>query len=122
MSEVYNTPTNGVPDANGVPGFPYAPGDWDKVETIKLARDEGVALGADHLELLRALQEYFWKHRDQDIKARDLHDALDEKFHTKGGIRYLYVLLPKGPIAQGCRYAGLPVPAGAVDRSFGSVQ
>lgn len=52
---------------------------------------------------------------------RELHDALDEKFHWKGGIGYLYRLFPGGPIAQGCRIAGLRAPAGAVDRGFGSV-
>lgn len=110
-----------VPNSR-VPGFSYAPEDWSDVEAIKLAQDEGVELSPDHLDLLRALQEYFWKHRNRKFRARDLHDALDERFHDKGGIKYLYTLLPKGPIAQGCRYAGLPTPTGAVDRSFGSVQ
>jgi len=116
MNGVYGPPTRGIP------GFPHAPEDWSEVEATELAYKEGVELGADHLDLLRALQEYFWKHRNQNFKARDVHDALDEKFHTKGGIKYLYVLLPKGPIAQGCRYAGISIPTGAVDRSFGSVQ
>ena len=115
---------NGIygPLTRGVPGYPYAPEDWSEHEASKLARAEDIELGADHLELLGSLQEYFSRHSKQDINARELHDALDEKFHTKGGMRYLYVLLPKGPVAQGCRFAGLPVPAGAIDRSFGSVQ
>jgi tRNA 2-thiouridine synthesizing protein E len=106
----------------GIPGYPYAPEDWDEDEAEKRALIEGIELGPDHLELLRALQAYFSRHGESGINARDLHDALDEKFHRKGGMRYLYMLLPKGPIAQGCRFAGLPVPTGAVDRSFGSVQ
>jgi len=115
---------NGVygPLTRGIPGYPHAPDDWSEVEATKLARDEDVELGADHLELLRALQEYFWRHRDQAIKTRDLHDALDERFRVKGGLKYLYVLLPNGPVAQGCRFAGLTIPANAIDRSFGSVQ
>jgi tRNA 2-thiouridine synthesizing protein E len=36
-------------------------------------------------------------------------------------MKYLYTLLPGGPIAQGCRLAGLKPPAGAVDQGFGSV-
>jgi hypothetical protein len=47
--------------------------------------------------------------------------ALDERFHHKGGMRYLYQLLPGGPVAQECRLAGLKAPAGAVDKGFGSV-
>ena len=52
------------------------------------------------------------------INTRELHDALDEKFHEKGGLMYLYELLLRGPIAQGCRLAGLKVPAGAINSSF----
>ena len=51
----------------------------------------------------------------------DLHDALDECFHQKGGLKYLYTLFPGGPIAQSCRLAGLKAPFIATDRSFGSV-
>ena len=53
---------------------------------------------------------------------RELHDALDEHFHAKGGMKFLYTVLPGGPVAQGCRLAGLTPPAGSVDPSFGSVQ
>ena len=116
MNGIYGPPTRGIP------GYPYAPEDWSEVEAIKMAHDEDVELGADHLELLRALQEYFSKHSRQGVNTRELHDALDEKFHVKGGIKYLYALLPKGPVTQGCRLAGLLVPAGAIDRSYGSVQ
>jgi tRNA 2-thiouridine synthesizing protein E len=56
------------------------------------------------------------------MNMRELHDALDEKFHPQGGMKYLYKLFPGGPVAQGCRLAGIDVPAGAVDKSFGSVQ
>jgi tRNA 2-thiouridine synthesizing protein E len=51
---------------------------------------------------------------------RELHDALDERFHASGGMKYLYRLFPRGPVAQGCRIAGLHSPANVVDRSFGS--
>jgi len=46
---------------------------------------------------------------------------LGEKFHRQGGIRHLYQLFPGGPVAQGCRIAGLKAPAGATDKGFGSV-
>ena len=69
---------------------------------------------------MRALQEYFA--RNEVVNVRVLHDALDEKFHVKGGMKVLYEMFPGGPVAQGCRLAGLEAPAGAVDKSFGSVQ
>ena len=51
---------------------------------------------------------------------REIHDALEEKFHYKGGLKYLYDLFPGGPVAQGCKIAGLHIPAGATDKGFGS--
>jgi tRNA 2-thiouridine synthesizing protein E len=72
--------------------------------------------------MLAALQAYFAGHDKPDLNMRELHDALDERFHTRGGMKFLYRLFPGGPVAQGCRLAGLPVPAGAVNPSFGSVQ
>ena len=51
----------------------------------------------------------------------ELVDALDEKFHSKGGMKYLYRLFPSGPVAQGCRIAGIEPPSGSIDNSFGSV-
>ena len=72
--------------------------------------------------LVRSLQAYFARHEDSGVSVRELKDALDEAFHPQGGIRYLHRLCPGGPVAQGCRLAGLAVPPGAVDPSFGSVQ
>ena len=104
------------------PGFPNAPGGWSQPDAAAAAAGDGLNVGADHWEAVRALQEYYSRHDQQDINARELHDALDEKFHDKGGIKYLYTLFPGGPISQGCRLAGLEAPAGSADSSFGSVQ
>ena len=101
--------------------FPYAPVGWTQEIALNIARHEGLDLGEDHWEALRALHEYYAKHEDITINMRELHDALDEKFHGKGGIKYIYLLFPGGPLAQGCRFAGLKAPAGAVDPGFGSV-
>lgn len=103
------------------PKFPHAPDDWSPDSTRRMAAHEGLKLTDEHWEIVRTLQAYFARHRETGINVRELRDALDEKFHTHGGTRYLYRLLPGGPIAQGCRLAGLPVPAGAVDKGFGSV-
>ncbi|MGH8672513.1 MAG: TusE/DsrC/DsvC family sulfur relay protein [Burkholderiales bacterium] len=101
--------------------FPYAPADWTAEQAVKLARQEGLELGEDHWEAVRALQQYFARHADlPTIHMHELHDALDEKFHIKGGLRYLYQIFPGGPVAQGSRIAGLKAP-GATDKSYGSV-
>jgi len=103
------------------PAFPYAPEGWTRARALETAKQEGLQLGEEHWTALRALQEYFARHEPTAIHLRGLHDALDEKFHRQGGIRQLYLLFPGGPVAQGCRLAGLQAPAGATDRGFGSV-
>lgn len=101
--------------------FPHAPAGWTRETALAAARSENLELGDDHWEALRALQAYYARHGDTGIQLRTLHDALDEKFHARGGIRQLYRLFPGGPVAQGCRLAGLKPPAGATDKGFGSV-
>ena len=103
------------------PAFPHAPEGWTKAHALEVAREENLKLEDAHWTALRALQEYFARHDPTTINLRELHDALDEKFHREGGIRQLYLLFPGGPVAQGCRLAGLKAPAGATDRGFGSV-
>jgi len=106
-----------VPD----PEFPHAPPEWERGTALQVAQREALALGDDHWDVVRSLQQFFDRHEDAPVSLRELHDALDEKFHHKGGLKYLYTILPGGPVAQGCRLAGLRPPAGAVDTGFGSV-
>lgn len=101
--------------------FPHAPAGWTSALAAQNAQREGLELGEEHWEALRALQEYYARHEATTVNLREMHDALDEKFHRQGGIRHLYLLFPKGPVAQGCRLAGLKAPAGATDLGFGSV-
>ena len=101
--------------------FRYAPQGWTLSSAREVARQENLVFEETHLELICALQEFFARQGDNPINLLRLHDALEEKFHFKGGLRYLYFLMPGGPVAQGCRLAGLKAPAGASDLSYGSV-
>lgn len=103
------------------PEFPCAPDGWSRQAAQEMAREQGLEMTDDHWDELRALQEYCFRHECSRYSVRELRDALDEKFHKKGGYKYLYGLFPGGPIAQGCRLAGLEPPPGAVDKGFGSV-
>lgn len=98
--------------------FPNAPKDWDIQKAEETAKHDGVNMSDDHWDLIRALQEYYRKVEFPNL--RQIKDALEEKFHSRGGMKYLYQIIPGGPVAEGCRLAGLDVPAGAVDKSFGS--
>jgi tRNA 2-thiouridine synthesizing protein E len=103
------------------PQFPHAPAGWTRDDALEAAGQDGLVLQEDHWEVVRALQAFYERHAQGTIRLRDLHDALDERFHLRGGLKFLYTLLPGGPIAQGCRLAGLKPPSGATDASFGSV-
>ena len=103
-----------------IPDFPHAPSNWSRAEAEESARAESLTLTEAHWRVVRALQEYYARHEEPTVNVREVHDALDEEFHAEGGIRYLYTLFPKGPLAQGCLLAGLPVPASAQDQGFGS--
>ena len=104
------------------PAFPHAPGDWSREDAERVAAAQGLTLTEEHWELVRALQEYYRRHEESGrIALRELHDALDERFHSRGGRKYLYELMPGGPVAQGARLAGLEPPAEAANASFGSV-
>lgn len=111
-----------IQEAAPDPDFPHAPPQWTRDGAREIARAGGLELSDDHWETLRALQNYYAQHEDDTvINLRELHDALDEHFHEKGGLKYLYTLFPGGPIAQGCGLAGLKAPFMASDASFGSV-
>ncbi len=110
-------------NGKAIPGFPHAPDGWTEAEAVSAAQVDGIIAGEAHWEAVRALQEYFARHADAPgINSRELHDALEEHFHTKGGMKYLYKLFPGGPVTQGCRIAGLEAPPGSADPGFGSVQ
>ena len=102
-------------------GFRFAPPDWTPDMAREAARAEHLSLGEDHWNVVRGLQEFYARQTVAPVSLRDLQDALEEKFHHKGGMKYLYTLFPGGPIVQGCRLAGLKAPTGATDRGFGSV-
>jgi len=107
-------------DVQLVPGFPHAPADWTCERAEAIARTEDLTLTEEHWQVARALQDIYARSEEPAPNVRELHDALDEHFHAAGGIKHLYTLFPKGPLAQGCLLAGLQPPAGARDKGFGS--
>ena len=115
------TDSTGNNGANS-PDFPYAPAGWSKSSAENDASAAGLVPAAEHWEAVHALQEFFSRHDGPSINSRELHDALEEKFHSRGGMKYLYRLFPGGPVTQGCLVAGLEPPAGSADTGFGSVQ
>jgi len=121
MTELIRTMMEMESGASSDPQFPHAPAGWTPASARTAAKAENLALTEDHWTVVRALQEYFARHEQRERNMRELHDALEERFHAKGGMKYLYMLFPGGPIAQGSRIAGLQAPSISTDRGFGSV-
>jgi len=103
---------------NELADFPNAPHGWSLDKANAKARELDIVMGPDHWDIILCLQEYFA--RNEEFNRRELSDALEEHWHQHGGMKALYLLFPGGPVAQGCEISGIPVPAGTVDKSFGS--
>ena len=99
--------------------FVNAPPGWTKETAEAIAAEEGIHLQDDHWEVIRVLQAVHAE--DQTMPLRLTSDALEAHFADKGGRRYLFSILPGGPVMQGCRLAGLIQPQGSSDNSFGTV-
>ena len=85
--------------------FPFAPEEWTPETARGIAAEQDLEMEEDHWAVVRALQEYYGR-SEGGVNVRELLDALEEKFHGKGGLKYLYRLLPGGPVAQA---DGVPV-------------
>jgi TusE/DsrC/DsvC family sulfur relay protein len=93
---------------------------WSPLIANRLAAQQGLTLTEEHWQVLYCLREQYRVCAEQ-WTARQLTRNLERDYREMGGRRYLFQLFPRGPIAQGCPLAGLPVPQDAIDRSFGSV-
>ncbi len=100
-------------------GNMLALGEWSEDIARKTAAELGIELKPIHWEVIHFLRGYYREH-GADSHARAILHALEEKFAKQGGRKYLYQLFPGGAVTQGSKIAGLPVPAGGVDRSFGT--
>lgn len=92
---------------------------WSRDEGEKTARVEGVTMTDEHWQVVDFLRDYYLQH-GRVSSGREMAEALEKAFESRGGGRYLHSLYPKGPVAQGCRIGGVPVPPYTESDSFGS--
>ncbi len=85
------------------------------------AFQDGISLTNEHLGVIECLRDYYLEHGEAE-KGRDLEVMLDDTFAGHGGRKYLWHLFPNGPVTQGMRLAGLPVPPHTGDKGFGTVR
>ena len=95
--------------------------EWDRDKAVQTADRDGLTLTEDHWHVITFLRRYYLDH-GLPASSHVLSRTLDSVFADEGGKQYLHRLFPDGPVAQGARIAGLPVPFNAEDESFGSVQ
>lgn len=100
-------------------GHMYDLDHWSPITAAKLALDEGIGeLSEAHWHVIYALRNLY-REKGPASNARELIHYLERDFVDEGGRRYLYELFPKGPVSQGSRLAGIPVPPYSSDPSFG---
>jgi len=87
----------------------------------EMAEKEGITLSNEHLGVIECLRDYYLEFGEAE-KGRDIEDMLDEVFDGHGGRKYLWKLFPGGPVTQGMRVAGLPMPPHSGDKGFGTVR
>ena len=95
--------------------------EWSGGIATELAAKEGIQLSAEHMEVIHLLRDHYRLH-GHDMSGTKLLRALEEPFGARGGRKHLFELFPGGPITQGCKFAGLPLPPYSKDLSFGSVE
>jgi TusE/DsrC/DsvC family sulfur relay protein len=93
---------------------------WSPLLANRIAEADGLVLSDQHWQVIYCLREWF-RDYGPDWTARQVTLRLNRDYADEGGSRYLYQLFPHGPLAQGCRFAGLPLPRGTLSKSFGSV-
>ncbi len=93
---------------------------WNEKIAAQIAVREGIEMTAAHWEVVHFLRTECERHEGM-CNARKMVRGLQQRFQAQGGKRYLYQLFPGGPVRQGSRIAGLPMPAETLDLSFGSV-
>ncbi|MFW2439319.1 MAG: TusE/DsrC/DsvC family sulfur relay protein [Arenicellales bacterium] len=92
-----------------------------EVHVREMAAREGIELSDEHLGVVECLRDYYLELGEAE-NGRDLEEMLDEIFDGHGGRKYLWRLFPGGPVSQGMRLAGLPLPPHSGDKGFGTVR
>ena len=94
---------------------------WNEEQASKIASELGIELTDAHLQVVHSLREHYREHGESE-NGQQLTDMLKNAFASQGGIKYLHRLFPEGPVSQGMRIAGLPLPANTEDGGFGTAR
>ena len=99
-----------APDAFDKEGFLLKLDDWSPAVAEQIAQNEGIALTAEHWEILELLRGYY-REFDASPAMRPLVKYCALKLGAdKGKSIYLLRLFPGSPAKIGSKIAGLPKP------------
>ena len=95
-------------------GFLLNRGDWSKTVASRFAGQDDIRLTDQHWMVIDILRGYY-----EDFEIEPPMRALVKALKDCGGELIanslaLYRLFPEGPVRQGSRYAGLPIPVSCI--------
>lgn len=98
--------------------------DWSESIAAELAKDNGLELTPLHLDILKSLRRYYSEQPNWH-QPRNALKVMEQSCMNASGSgnprKELYHLFPHGPVREGCKLAGLPIPDNSSNPSFGSV-
>ncbi|MCE0492576.1 TusE/DsrC/DsvC family sulfur relay protein [Vibrio salinus] len=84
---------------------------WDEGLIPILAKQEGIELTADHIEIIMFVRRFYEEYNTSPA-IRMLVKAMAKEYGPeKGCSKYLFKLFREGPAKQATKLAGLPKPA-----------
>jgi TusE/DsrC/DsvC family sulfur relay protein len=89
-------------------GFLVEPGQWNEAVAAALAEEQGIALEADHWDVIRFMRHFYEEHQVA-ADARFAIRHLEQRYPGNGRGR-LFDLFPYGYVAQACKIAGMRRP------------
>ena len=95
--------------------------EWNESKARDVAKKLDIELTDKHLEVILFLR-YCYERHGTIRYSRSLTEALEAKFATVGGLKYLYKLFPGGPVQQACEIAMLEAPTDCRDKAFGTTR
>lgn len=91
-------------------GFLVDLADWSETVALALAENEGLTLGNEHFEVIRALREFYAEYQLSPA-MRPLVKYIGQQLgKEKGNSLYLLALFPGSPAKLASKLAGLPKP------------
>ncbi|MCP3852391.1 MAG: TusE/DsrC/DsvC family sulfur relay protein [Gammaproteobacteria bacterium] len=93
---------------------------FDRSAIAERAREIGIQLTSEHWEAITFINNFYDYHEGEVLKVSDYNKALQGKYSSKGGLKYLYSLFPQGPLNTISQLADISVN-NVKDHSMGSV-